>query len=76
MSNFDCDKLTSLVEFISKEYVPKYYPGFSISIYENNKESYYFNSKYLDKEQSKPFSKDSIFRININITYIRNINFK
>lgn len=63
MSNFDCDKLTSLVEFISKEYVPKYYPGFSISIYENNKESYYFNSKYLDKEQSKPFSKDSIFRI-------------
>ena len=58
MSNFDCDKLTSLVEFISKEYVPKYYPGFSISIYENNKESYYFNSKYLDKEQSKPFSKD------------------
>jgi len=63
MSKFDCDKLVSLGEFISKEYVPKYFPGFSISIYEDNKESYYFQSEYLDKDQSKSFSKDTIFRI-------------
>ena len=63
LSNFDCDKLVRLGEFISKEYVPKYFPGFSISIYEDNQESYYFQSKYLDKDQSRSFSKDSIFRI-------------
>ena len=63
MSNFDCDKLIDLGEFISKEYVPKYFPGFSISIYEDSQESYYFQSKYLDKVQSRSFSKDSIFRI-------------
>ena len=60
MSNFDCDKLIDLGEFISKEYVPKYFPGFSISIYEDSQESYYFQSKYLDKVQSRSFSKDSI----------------
>ena len=63
MSKFDYQKLLSLGNHISEEYIPKYFPGFSISIYENSEETFYFQSEYLDREKSISFSRDTIFRV-------------
>tara|TARA_B100001167_G_C16766715_1_gene304643 strand:- start:426 stop:1667 length:1242 start_codon:yes stop_codon:yes gene_type:complete len=63
MSNFNLDKLNFLGDYIVKEYIPQYFPGFSLSIYENNKESYYVENGFLDIEKKISVSRETIFRI-------------
>ena len=52
-----------LGDHIVKEYIPQYFPGFSLSIYENNKESYYVENGFLDIEKKISVSRETIFRI-------------
>ena len=38
MSNFSCDSFEQIEKKLEKLFVPKYYPGFMLSIYENGNE--------------------------------------
>lgn len=63
MLNLNAKKLESIQAHINKEYIPKYFPGYSLSIYQGNNEIYYTQNGYLDLQKRLPFSRDTIFRI-------------
>ena len=48
MSNFSCDSFEHIEKNLEKLFVPKYYPGFILSIYENGNESYFLKKGYDD----------------------------
>ena len=49
--------------YLEKLFVPKYYPGFILSIYENGNESYFLKKGYDDIFKKTEYKRDSIFRI-------------
>ena len=63
MLNLNAKTLESIQTHINKEYIPKYFPGYSLSIYQGNNEIYYTENGYLDLQKRLPFSRDTIFRI-------------
>ena len=63
MSNFNCDSFEQIEKNLEKLFVPKYYPGFILSIYENGNESYFLKKGYDDIFKKIEYKKDSIFRI-------------
>ena len=44
MSNFNCDSFEQIEKNLDRLFVPKYYPGFILSIYENGNESFFLIS--------------------------------
>ncbi|MEE2620730.1 MAG: serine hydrolase domain-containing protein [Chloroflexota bacterium] len=63
MSNFNCDSFEQIEKNLDRLFVPKYYPGFILSIYENGNESFFLNKGYDDISKKIEYKKDSIFRI-------------
>ena len=56
MSNFSCDSFEQIEKNLEKLFVPKYYPGFILSIYENGNETYYIKKDtmtFLKKQNTK-----------------------
>ena len=63
MSNFSCDSFEQIEKNLEKLFVPKYYPGFILSIYENGNETYYIKKGYDDIFKKTEYKRNSIFRI-------------
>ena len=63
MSNFDCDKFDQIEKNLEDLFIPKYYPGYVLSIYENGTESYFSKKGYDDIYNKIEYKKNSIFRI-------------
>ena len=63
MSNFNCDKFGQIEKNLEDLFVPKYYPGYVLSIYENGIESYFSKKGYDDIYNKIEYKKNSIFRI-------------
>ena len=63
MSNFNCDSFEQIEKNLDRLFVPKYYPGFILSIYENGNESFFLNKGYDDIFKKIEYKEDSIFRI-------------
>tara|TARA_B100000676_G_scaffold115359_1_gene114797 strand:+ start:299 stop:1507 length:1209 start_codon:yes stop_codon:yes gene_type:complete len=63
MSNFLCDSFEQIEKNLEKLFVPKYYPGFILSIYENGNESYFLKKGYDDIFKKIEYKRNSIFRI-------------
>ena len=63
MSNFDCDKFDQIEKNLEDLFIPKYYPGYVLSIYENGAESYFSKKGYDDIYNKIEYKKNSIFRI-------------
>ena len=63
MSNFSCDSFEQIEKNLEKLFVPKYYPGFILSIYENGNESYFLKKGYDDifkKKETCPGGRSPI----------------
>ncbi len=63
MSNFDFDKFDQIEKNLEDLFIPKYYPGYVLSIYENGAESYFSKKGYDDIYNKIEYKKNSIFRI-------------
>ena len=63
MSKFDWDKFNQIEKNLEELLIPKYFPGYTLSIYQNGKESYYSQKGYDDILNKIEYSRDSIFRI-------------
>ena len=63
MSKFDWDKFNQIEKNLEELFIPKYFPGYTLSIYQNGKESYYSQKGYDDILNKIEYSRDSIFRI-------------
>ena len=63
MSKFDWDKFNQFEKNLEELFIPKYFPGYTLSIYQNGKESYYSQKGYDDVLNKIEYSRDSIFRI-------------
>ena len=48
---------------VSRAFIPKYFPGYTLSVYQNGIESYYSQKGYDDIFNKIEYSRDSIFRI-------------
>tara|TARA_Y200000002_G_scaffold382835_1_gene401561 strand:- start:949 stop:2163 length:1215 start_codon:yes stop_codon:yes gene_type:complete len=63
MVKFDWDKFNQAEKNLEELFIPKYFPGYTLSVYQNGIESYYSQKGYDDIFNKIEYSRDSIFRI-------------
>ena len=63
MVKFDWDKFNQAEKNLEELFIPKYFPGYTLSVYQNGIESYYSQKGHDDIFNKIEYSRDSIFRI-------------
>ena len=66
MVKFDWDKFNQAEKNLEELFIPKYFPGYTLSVYQNGIESYYSQKGYDDIFNKIEYSRDSIFRNILN----------
>ena len=75
MSNFSCDSFEQIEKNLEKLFVPKYYPGFILSIYENGNETYYIKKGYDDIFKKTEYKRNSNKSITIKDLFTHTAGF-